>query len=115
MKTPFYVGQPAVDVLRAAKKTGRERLAVEFELGGETIRFDLGTKSAKERRAKRKAPEAEIGDKKIDPAGIFRVRYFYADCVLTFEKTRGPQGEGALCYRVTGIQIEGGDDADDAG
>jgi hypothetical protein len=113
-RLPFYIGQSADDVLGVAKKTGRERLAVEFEEGCETFHFDLSAKSAKERRAKKKALEAEVVDKKIDLARIPKVRYFYADCVLTFEKTRGPTGEGALCYRLTRIETEG-DDARDTG
>ena len=114
-KTPFYIGQSADDVLKVAKKTGRERLAVEFEHDSETFRFDLSAKSAPERKRQRAEMEATVGDKRVDLANIFKVRYFYLDCVLTFEKTRGPQGDGALCYRVTEIEIEGGNDVKDAG
>jgi len=103
VKTPFYIGQSADDVRRVAKRTGRERLAIEFEHGGETIRFDLGAKTARERREKKEAMEAEVGDRKISLGNIPKVRYFYPDCTLTFEKTRGPGDDGALCYRVTEI------------
>ena len=106
IKTPFFVGQSADDVLKIAGKTGRERVAVEFEHDGETFRFDLSAKTARERKEKKAAMEAEAGDRKINLTNISKVRYFYPDCVLTFEKTRGPSGKGALCYRVTEIENE---------
>lgn len=109
MKTPFYVGQSADCVLHVAKRTGRDRLALEFEHEGETFRFDLSAKTARQRREKKEEMEAEVGDKRIDTSKIPRAKWFYSDCVLTFERNRGPDGEGALCYRVTEIEIEGGD------
>jgi len=104
MKTPFYVGQSSDDVLKVARKTNRKRLAVEFEYDGETFHFDLSAETARERREKKEAMEAEVGDRRIDLGKLPRVRYSYPDCTLTFEKARGPSGEGALCYRVTGIE-----------
>ena len=110
MRLPFYIGQPADDVLKVAKRTNRKRLAVEFTThDGEMFRFDLDAKSARERRAKREAMEAEVNGKRIDMARLPVVRYFYPDCVLTFERTRGPKDDGALCYRVTRIETEGND------
>jgi len=104
VKTPFYIGQAADDVLKVAKRTNRKRLAVEFTTeDGETFRFDLDAGTARERRARREAMEAEVNGKRIDMARLPRVLYFYPDCVLTFEKTRGPSGSGALCYRIVSI------------
>jgi hypothetical protein len=103
IKTPFHVGQSADDVIRVAKRTGRERLALEFEHEGETYYFDLSARTARERREKKEAMEAKVGDRKINLGNIPKVRYFYADCVLTFERNRGLDGVGALCYRVTEI------------
>jgi len=111
VKTPFYVGQSSDDVRRVARKTNRKRLAVEFEThDGETFRFDLDARTARERRAKKEAMEAEVGDRKIALGRLPVVRYFYPDCALTFERNRGPSGKGALCYRVTEIETEGNDD-----
>lgn len=104
MKTPFYVGQSSDDVIRVAKATGRDRLAFEFTTDeGETFRFDLRAITARERHKRRKAMEKEVGDRRIKYDQIPLVRYWYADCVLTFEKGRGPKGDGARCYRVTEI------------
>lgn len=103
-KTPFYIGQSSDDVLRVAKVTGRNRLAVEFTTTeGETYHFDLSAVTARERRQRKAAMKAELDDKRVKYDQIPKVRYWYADCVLTFEKGRGPKGEGARCYRVTEI------------
>lgn len=111
-KTPFYVGQPVDEVRYVAEKTNRRRLAVEFEAeNGETYRFDLDADTARKRRRLKVAMEAELQGKAIHYARIPKVRYVYPDCALTFEKTRGPKGDGALCYRVTEVEI-GGDDAE---
>lgn len=105
MKTPFFIGESSDDVVKVARKTYRKRLAVEFTTEeGETFRFDLSAKTAKERRRKIKAMKVEVRDKRIKLSRLPRVRYFYADCALTFERNRGPSGEGALCYRVTEIE-----------
>ncbi len=109
MKTPFYIGQSVDEVLYIAKKTNRRRLAVEFEAeDGETYRFDLDADTARKRRRLKAAMEAELRDKSIHYARIPKVRYVFPDCALTFEKTRGPKGDGALRYRVTGIETGGG-------
>lgn len=105
MKTPFYIGQTADEVIRVARKTRRARLAVEcITEDGETFYFDLDAKTARQRKAKLAAMNAEVGDKRIDLDKLPVVRYFYDDCVLTFEK-RGP-------YRVTKIEpkLEGDDE-----
>lgn len=103
-KTPFYIGQSSDDVLRVAKVTGRNRLAVEFTTTeGETYHFDLSAVTARERRQRKAAMSTELNDRSIRFDQIAKARYWYADCMLTFEKGRGPKGEGALCYRVTEI------------
>ena len=107
MRLPFYVGQSVDDVLVVARRTNRRRLALKFtDHEGETYRFDLDAKSAPERRARKEAMEAEVGDKRVDLGKVPVVKYVYADCELTFERGRGPKGGGALCYRVTRIETE---------
>jgi hypothetical protein len=104
MTLPFYIGQPVDDVLAVAKYTGRRRLAVEFTYEGDTYRFDLDAPSSRQRREKLAAMAEELEGKEIDLGKVPVVKYIYADCALTFERERGPKG-GALCYRVTGIEL----------
>jgi hypothetical protein len=108
MKLPFYIGQSIDDVVEVARRTNRRRLALEFtDREGEEYRFDLGAFSARERREKREAMEAEMEDKRIDLGNVPVVKYVYDDCELTFERGRGLKGDGALVYRITRIEREG--------
>ena len=112
MKTPFYIGQSVDDVREVAKRTNRRRLALEFTTeDGRWFYFGLDASSGRERRRLRTEMEADLEGEKIDLGKIPSVKYTYADCILTFEKSRGVDGKGALCYRVMGIERAGGDDA----
>ena len=107
MKLPFYISQSIDDVLKVAKRTNRRRLALEFtDHGGETYYFNLDAFSARERREKREAMEAELEGKRVDLGRIPVVKYVYDDCELTFERGRGPKGDGALVYRITRIEAQ---------
>jgi hypothetical protein len=86
MKTEFYVGQPIDDVLRIAIATRRRRRKVEFN--GEEGTFTMGE------------GQPPPPGYKFDLRQDMIVKYFYDDYILTFERSHGPDGTGALCYRV---------------
>ena len=110
-RLPFYIGESADDVLEVARRTNRKRLALEFTTeDGREFHFDLDASSGRERRWRRAELEAKLEGELIDLQKIPSARWVYADCVLTFEKNRGVDGQGALCYRVMGIErMEGKD------
>jgi hypothetical protein len=101
MTLPFYIGQPVDDVLAVAKYTGRRRLAVEFTYEGDTYRFDLDAPSSRQRRKKLAAMDAELESGQINLGKIPMVKYTYSDCVLTFERERGPFSGS---YRIVWIE-----------
>ena len=105
IKTPFYIGQPVDHVLKVAKRTNRKRLALEFTTGdGRAFHFNLEASSGKERRRRKAEMEAKLEGEEIDLGKIPSVTYFYPDCALTFERNRGVDGKGAMCYRVMRIE-----------
>lgn len=110
-RLPFYIGQPADEVLYIAKRTNRKRLALEFTTEhGREFRFDLNAFSGKERRRLRAEMEADLEGKMIDLQKILVAKWTYPDCILTFEKNRGVAGDGDLCYRVMKIERMQGKD-----
>jgi len=90
MALPFYLSQPVDEVLKIADATKRQRRKVEFTGKEGTFTVEDG-----------KRPLSRVD---IDLAQDLTVRYFYDDCVLTFQRTYDDEGGGALCYRVTGIE-----------
>ncbi|MGD8499540.1 MAG: hypothetical protein PVJ86_02770 [Phycisphaerales bacterium] len=110
-KTPFYIGQSLYDVLQVAKRTNRKRLALEFTTeDGRTFHFNLQASSGKERRRRKAEMEAKLKGERLDLTKIPVVKYTYSDCILTFERNRGVDGGGNLCYRVMKIERTEGND-----
>lgn len=105
----FYLGQPADTVRLIARRTGRERLAVEITGGGldEPLHVDLRRKS---RRQQRELLEGLT----VDLRQLEQIRWFYSDVTLTFHRKRRLREGSALCWRVTEIERagRGGDDED---
>jgi hypothetical protein len=104
-RLPFYIGESADDVLEVARRTNRKRLALDFTTAdGREFHFDLSAASGKERRRRRAEMEIKLEGERIDLQKIPSAKWTYADCALTFEMSRGVDGQGALCYRVMGIE-----------
>jgi hypothetical protein len=97
-RLPFKIGQPIDDVLYIAKRSYRRRLALE--LAGEEGTF-VFMKAATRRANKEIEKRLEGLEVKLNQN--FTVRYFYADCTLTFIQYRGLGGDGPRCYRISKI------------
>jgi hypothetical protein len=106
MSLPFYLGQSVDEVLKIAKVTGRQRRKMEIvsKEGTFTLEYDEGVARDRDTVSLAFAAINTVTDALIDVGQDLTVRYFYDDCILTFQRTYDDEGGGALCYRVTGIE-----------
>jgi hypothetical protein len=96
---PFRIGQTADDAAYVLRRTNRRRNAVYFETRkGEEFHLPL-------KRDSEPAIRRSLRDAEIKPAEVTRVRWFFDDFSLTFEKGRGPGGRGSLCFRIVAVEV----------
>ena len=105
-RTPFRLLMPAADAQRVMHLSHRRRTAVDFTIaGGATYHIPLTHDT-------RAVLKAELDQREIDPKAVEEVKWYFADCTLTFRKRRkretGPKDKrGGLCFRVVKIEPAG--------